>query len=144
MCNRKLKPNRERRENVRKRKSNVRNRRSSITNTKSSLRKQGSRVSESNISVCRRWKLLTEMLQLVWIILKQQALRFNPEKRARIIYDTDIDTDTCCVCFESYEDDVKEANGHEWIECSCGRWLHEHHSFLVLLMPNEFCPYCVR
>ena len=46
---------------------------------KSSLRKQGSRVSESNVSMCRRWKLLTEMLQLVWTILKKQALRFNPE-----------------------------------------------------------------
>ena len=41
-------------------------------------------------------------------------------KRARIIENTDIHTNTRCVCFETYDDDVKEANGHERIECSCG------------------------
>ena len=62
-------------------------------------------------------------------------------KRARIIDDTDIDTNTCCACFETYDDDVKKANGREWIECmSCSRWLHEDCSFLVPSMPNEFCP----
>ena len=41
-------------------------------------------------------------------------------KRARITEDTVIDTNTCCICYEPYEDDVKEANGREWIESSCG------------------------
>ena len=65
-------------------------------------------------------------------------------KRARITEDTVIDANTCCVCFETYEDDVKEENGREWIECSCGRWLHEDCSFMEPSMPNEFCLYCVR
>ncbi len=58
--------------------------------------------------------------------------------------DTNVDTNTCCVCFETYEDDVVEGNGREWIECSCGRWLHEDCSLSESAMPDEFCPYCVR
>ena len=26
--------------------------------------------------------------------------------------------------FETYENDVLEGNGAEWIDCACGRWLH--------------------
>jgi len=36
-----------------------------------------------------------------------------------------IDPDTCCMCFERYEDDVLEGVGAEWINCRCGRWMHE-------------------
>ena len=28
------------------------------------------------------------------------------------------------VCFETYENDVLEGNGAEWIDCACRRWLH--------------------
>ena len=67
-------------------------------------------------------------------------------KKVRVMAETDaIDTDECCVCFATYEDDVKEENGRTWIECSCGRWLHEDCSFPVSpAMPDELCPYCVR
>jgi len=29
------------------------------------------------------------------------------------------------MCFVSYEDDVLEGAGTEWIFCKCSRWLHE-------------------
>ena len=56
----------------------------------------------------------------------------------------EINTEECCVCFVTYEDDVTEQNGCSWIECSCGRWLHEDCSLSEPSLTNEFCPYCVR
>ena len=38
--------------------------------------------------------------------------------------DDSIDVNVCCMCFETYENDVLEGNGAEWIDCACGRWLH--------------------
>ena len=32
-------------------------------------------------------------------------------------------TDVCCVCFGSYEDDA--GTDREWLQCRCGRWIHE-------------------
>ena len=34
-----------------------------------------------------------------------------------------IDTNTCCTCFGLYEDDA--GTGREWLQCHCGRWMHE-------------------
>ena len=65
-------------------------------------------------------------------------------KWARITEDTVINTNTCCICFETYEVHVNEENGREWMECSCGQWLHEDCYFMEPPMPNEFCLYCVR
>jgi len=67
-------------------------------------------------------------------------------KKVRVMSETDaIDTNECCVYFATYEGDVQEENGRTWIECGCGRWLHEDCSFPVsLAMHNEFCLYCVR
>ena len=31
----------------------------------------------------------------------------------------------CCMCFGTYEEDIMEGAGTEWISCACGRWLHE-------------------
>ena len=33
-----------------------------------------------------------------------------------------INDSECCVCFVAYEDDT---SGMDWVECACGRWLHE-------------------
>ena len=33
-----------------------------------------------------------------------------------------INDNECCVCFVAYEDDT---SGTDWVECACGRWLHE-------------------
>ena len=51
----------------------------------------------------------------------------QPKRKVRVMSETDaIDTNEGCVCF----DDVKEANGRTWIECSCGRWLLRTTHFL--------------
>ena len=36
-----------------------------------------------------------------------------------------IDPNKCCMCVVTYEDDVLDGAGVEWISCKCGRWLHE-------------------
>ena len=36
-----------------------------------------------------------------------------------------INTGECCECLETYEDDVRFGRGEEWVECACGRWIHE-------------------
>ena len=36
-----------------------------------------------------------------------------------------IDLNKCCMYFVSYEDDILDGAGAEWIFCKCGRWLHE-------------------
>ena len=48
-----------------------------------------------------------------------------PRKKPRVQLSSEINTDQCCVCFVEYLDDVTNSSGAEWIECACGRWLHE-------------------
>ena len=38
-------------------------------------------------------------------------------------FDESIDTEECCACFGQYCDDI--GTGREWLECACGRWVHE-------------------
>ena len=38
---------------------------------------------------------------------------------------TDITQNTCCECLLTYEQDVEQGTGAEWVECVYGRWLHE-------------------
>ena len=57
-----------------------------------------------------------------------------------------IDTNLCCVCYIYYQEDVAEANGRNWIACSCGRWLHEDCALIepeMIATSEEFCPECV-
>ena len=58
----------------------------------------------------------------------------------------DFDVNVCCMCFGTYQDDVLEGCGAEWITCTCGRWLHvecaEDH--VVDCSSNGlYCPYCI-
>ena len=39
--------------------------------------------------------------------------------------DFQVDTNLCCMCFGLYSEDVENGDGRDWIECVCGRWLHE-------------------
>ena len=72
-------------------------------------------------------------------------------KKARVVNEhahemSEIDTNQCCVCFIHYQDDVAEADGRNWIACSCGRWLHEDCSLIepeMIFTSEEFCPKCV-
>ena len=37
----------------------------------------------------------------------------------------DFDENQCCVCFRTFEDDLVEDTGLDWLQCACNRWLHE-------------------
>ena len=37
--------------------------------------------------------------------------------------DENINTEVCCVCYGTYQEDVD--TGRQWLECSCTRWIHE-------------------
>ena len=61
--------------------------------------------------------------------------------------DAEIDTNVCCVCFGLYTDDV---SGADWIECGCGRWLHEEcaeecvgECVVDVNGKERFCPTCL-
>ena len=36
-----------------------------------------------------------------------------------------INSDECCVCFRTFQEDQREGTGLEWVQCVCHRWLHE-------------------
>ena len=44
-------------------------------------------------------------------------------KKARGDMDATVESDLCCVCFGSYQEDID--TGREWLQCSCNRWIHE-------------------
>ena len=50
----------------------------------------------------------------------------------------------CCVCFQLYQGDEEDT---DWIQCPCGRWLHEdcidEDDIIQDIYDRElFCPYC--
>lgn len=48
----------------------------------------------------------------------------------------------CAFCFGCYQED-----GTDWVECGCGRWVHEQCMEEVLLDSNgdeRFCPFCLN
>ena len=52
----------------------------------------------------------------------------------------------CCMCFGTYEEDITEGAGTEWISCACGRWLHEDFAENRVIESSgceRFCPFCV-
>jgi len=58
----------------------------------------------------------------------------------------DIDMDRCCMCFTSWQGDVIEGGGAEWIFCLCGRWLHEDCVEDVVQDQDgnqRFCSFCI-
>ena len=49
------------------------------------------------------------------------------------------------MCFSTYEDDILEGAGMDWISCACGRWLHEDCAEDRKLDDQGkelVCPYC--
>ena len=69
-----------------------------------------------------------------------------PPKKNRLDKPTSdsIDHNVCCMCFGTYEDDILEGMGAEWISCACGRWLHEDCGEDCITYENgqeRFCPF---
>ena len=58
----------------------------------------------------------------------------------------EIDPNTCCMCFVSFEEDVLDGGGAEWIPCLCGRWLHEDCAEGCVTDKSgkeRYCPICI-
>ena len=59
----------------------------------------------------------------------------------------EINTDQCAICFRTYNDDILDGTGEDWIECACGRWIHENcvdYDIVVDASGRErMCPHCV-
>ena len=50
------------------------------------------------------------------------------------------------MCFGTYEDDVLEAAGAQWIYCKCGRWIDEDCVEKSVVDKDEdlrYCTFCV-
>ena len=65
----------------------------------------------------------------------------KPSNSAR--NEENISSDICCACFGSYQQDVAEQNGAEWIQCSCTHWLHEDCIVAHLVNSEQLCSHCV-
>ena len=64
-------------------------------------------------------------------------------KRLRL--DDSILTDKCCVCLQSFEDDIEAGAGVDWIQCACSCWLHEDCIIECITDKDgkdRFCPFC--
>ena len=61
-------------------------------------------------------------------------------KRPRVSVDSHIYSDLCCVCFGSYGDD--DGTGREWLQCPCGRWIHQDCVVPSGSKDNKLCPIC--
>ena len=68
-----------------------------------------------------------------------------PSKKARVA-DENIDESRCCVCFTTYEEDVLQGSGKDWVMCACTRWLHEECAEDCVLDSTgkeRLCPLCL-
>ena len=66
------------------------------------------------------------------------------KKRKTSTVTTETNENECCVCFGTYEKDVEEGNGREWLNCTCGRWLHDDCVSNVVDLEEDatICPVC--
>ena len=54
-------------------------------------------------------------------------------------------SDVCCVCNQSYEEDMELGGGVKWVQCACLRWLHEDCVIGSSVASNghvQLCPFC--
>ena len=59
--------------------------------------------------------------------------------------DESILTDKCCVCLQSFEDDIEAGAGVDWIQCACSHWLHKDCIIECITDKDgkdRFCPFC--
>lgn len=57
-----------------------------------------------------------------------------------------INSSECCECSLTYAEDVRLGTGAEWVECACGRWLHEECIDSIEYNSNgkeKFCSFCI-
>jgi len=52
----------------------------------------------------------------------------------------------CYECNVSYEDDVRNGSGEDWVICACKKWIHKNCIDEVVIDADgkeRFCSYCV-
>ena len=57
--------------------------------------------------------------------LSAAAAAATPSGTSENDLNANINSDVCCVCYLTFENDQQQGNGLEWVQCVCGRWLHE-------------------
>ena len=72
-----------------------------------------------------------------------------PKSRARVLNRSpnaeNIDTNQCCVCLGTFQEDEELGTGLEWVECACKRWLHEVCVSDIEINSDDkelLCPFC--
>ena len=68
----------------------------------------------------------------------------EPKPKAPRLIEDSINTDECYACFGLYTDDI--GTGREWLECACGRWIHEECIEDIVYDANgkeKLCPLCL-
>ena len=61
--------------------------------------------------------------------------------------EVEVDSNTCAICFGSYEEDLLSGGGDEWLQCTCGKWVHEECVEDCEADSDgnpRFCPSCVE
>ena len=61
--------------------------------------------------------------------------------------EVEVDCNTCSICFGSYEEDLLSGGGDEWLQCTCGKWVHEECVEDCEADSDgnpRFCPSCVE
>ena len=62
----------------------------------------------------------------------------------RVQVDTE-DSNRCCVCCQTFSEDVEMGTGVEWLQCACGLWLHEDCIIDCVTDSSgkeRLCPFC--
>lgn len=105
--------NKRKREEERKRKANERARRAE------------ERANDKSKKVAQKARKQKEKVQLPTSkgnpnTSTSSTRRSSQTKKARVAEET-IDDSRCCACFITYEDDVLNKTGKDWVGCACGR-----------------------
>ena len=80
------------------------------------------------------------------MILMNRAPSWSKLSRHRRKCELIIDDSECCVCFMTYEEDIANQSGKDWVACTCGRWLHEdcaEDCILDSAGEERLCPLCL-
>ena len=75
---------------------------------------------------------------------KQQCFKDRP-KGSEAGPARKINLNICCTCDGSYDQDVVEGTGVNWLACACGRWLHKEcvDDCIRDEEKDHICPYCL-
>ena len=65
-------------------------------------------------------------------------------KKRKTVNNPEVNKNECCVCSGTYDKDVEEENGREWLNCTCGRWLHDDCVLGAVDLEEDatICPMC--